>query len=42
MLTENTRPGEFLQAEANGSISRETISIAANSGDLVALKILVR
>lgn len=35
-LTESIRAGEFLLAEANGSISREKIDIAANSGDIVA------
>lgn len=35
-LTESIRAGEFLLAEANGSISREEIDIAASSGDMVA------
>lgn len=34
-LTEGKRPGEFIIAEANGSISREEVTIAASAGAMV-------
>lgn len=39
-LTESIRPGEFLLAEANGTISREEITIAAAAGAMVAGAVL--
>lgn len=35
-FTEATRPGEFIIAEANGSISREVVTIDAAAGAMVA------
>lgn len=39
-LTESIRPGEFLLAEANGTISREEITIAAAAAAMVAGTVL--
>ena len=39
-LTESTHAGEFLLAEANGTISREEVTIAAAAGALAAGTVL--
>lgn len=39
-LTEAVRPGEFIIAEANGTISREVVTIAAAAGAMVAGTVL--
>lgn len=40
MLTEPTRAGEFLLAEANGTISRESIVVSSGQGALPAGQVL--
>jgi len=37
-----TRPGEYLLNEGFGTIARDVVSIAANSGDLVAGQVLAK
>ena len=41
-LTEAVRPGEFIIAEANGTISREVVTIAAAAGAMVAGTVLAK